>query len=148
MVRLTIGHRPRLKAIPAMAEKYDLVVVLLKDNERAHELLNQYHKCGVNTLHVPFRVGQMLPPMTWDEADHIRHAIKTTAIALCYDACVFIHCSAGIHRTGTFTYAVLRRLGETEDEAIAHIHALRPVTAIGMMPFVEWAEDTLVGDDV
>ncbi|NNC15830.1 hypothetical protein HJC22_08825 [Corallococcus exiguus] len=45
-----------------------------------------------------------------------------------------IHCSAGIHRTGMFGYALLRQLGLSADAARARLAELRQVTAEGVGP--------------
>ncbi len=47
---------------------------------------------------------------------------------------LLIHCSAGIHRTGMVTYALLRRRGLSPAEARETIARLRQHTADGMRP--------------
>jgi len=42
---------------------------------------------------------------------------------------VYLHCSAGLHRTGYVAYLLSRRSGRTEEEAMAHLRDLREVTA-------------------
>ena len=41
---------------------------------------------------------------------------------------ILVHCAAGIHRTGTFAYLILRRLGNTTKGARAFLGELRQVT--------------------
>ena len=38
---------------------------------------------------------------------------------------LFIHCSAGIHRTGTILYTILRLCGESKDSALEAIKFIR-----------------------
>ncbi len=47
---------------------------------------------------------------------------------------LFVHCAAGIHRTGTIIYAILRIFSYTKDEALETIKAIRKDTAdkVGM----------------
>ena len=45
---------------------------------------------------------------------------------------VYIHCSAGIHRTGMVAFALLRFLGLSADEAASGLAHLRKVTAEGV----------------
>jgi hypothetical protein len=53
---------------------------------------------------------------------------------------IYLHCSAGIHRTGMIAAALLFHLGRTEDETRTALAALRPLTAAEMGPArLEWA---------
>jgi protein-tyrosine phosphatase len=45
---------------------------------------------------------------------------------------VYVHCSAGIHRTGMLTYGLLRSMGMSGAAALATLHALRPETGEGV----------------
>lgn len=49
--------------------------------------------------------------------------------ALEHGARIYIHCSAGIHRTGMITYAFLRWLGQSREQAMAMLRELREITA-------------------
>jgi protein-tyrosine phosphatase len=144
-MHLTLAHRPRVKDIPKMRGVYDYVVVLLKPTENAVALIHAYREARVEAHLVSFTVGLAnKAPMTWDETAHVRRAVELVSRDLNQGDSVLVHCSAGIHRTGTFAYAVLRHMGYTQDEALAHIQTLREVTYLGMLPFVDWAEQTLV----
>lgn len=46
---------------------------------------------------------------------------------------LLIHCSAGIYRTGTVAYGLLRWRGMASEEAMRIIHEMRKETAEGMM---------------
>jgi protein-tyrosine phosphatase len=53
-----------------------------------------------------------------------------------------IHCSAGIHRTGMFGYALLRTCGLDVDAATEALARLRAVTAEGVgQQRLAWAEE-------
>lgn len=45
------------------------------------------------------------------------------------NAVIYLHCSAGLHRTGFIIYALLRYRGVPAAEALKEIERLRPVTA-------------------
>ena len=45
------------------------------------------------------------------------------------DRIIYLHCSAGLHRTGFVAYLILRRSGLTPDEALSGLRELREVTA-------------------
>lgn len=144
---LTLSHRPKLKQVPILAQNFHLAVVLLKDSEHVQDLLDLYTQYGLKYLHVPLTVGlaHKTPP-TRAETGHVRVAADIAAGRLREGHNVFVHCSAGIHRTGTFAYAVLRRLGHDRDSAMCEIRRLRPETYDGFLPtFIRhWAEDVLV----
>ncbi|KRX04066.1 hypothetical protein PPERSA_12513 [Pseudocohnilembus persalinus] len=58
---------------------------------------------------------------------------------------ILIHCAAGIHRTGTITYSLLRFLGSSQEEALKQIQQLREVTSkqVGENR-IEFAEEFIV----
>eukprot|EP00801_Mesodinium_rubrum_P011639 Mrub_11715.p1 GENE.Mrub_11715~~Mrub_11715.p1 ORF type:complete len:179 (-),score=15.38 Mrub_11715:32-568(-) len=45
---------------------------------------------------------------------------------------VLIHCAAGIHRTGTLTYIILRKLGLPHEEAFEYLPNIRKATYHGV----------------
>ena len=45
---------------------------------------------------------------------------------------IFVHCAAGIHRTGMIIYGLLRSMSFTQDVAKTTLHTLRPVTGEGL----------------
>lgn len=45
---------------------------------------------------------------------------------------VLIHCAAGIHRTGTVSYSLLRMDGRNHKEAYESLRVMRPVTYDGV----------------
>ena len=45
------------------------------------------------------------------------------------DAHIYLHCSAGIHRTGFLAYILLRLMGHDSGAAFVELGALRSVTA-------------------
>ncbi len=52
---------------------------------------------------------------------------------------IYIHCSAGIHRTGMITYAFLRFIGNDLENAIETLGKLRLTTKDGMgQKRIEW----------
>lgn len=54
---------------------------------------------------------------------------------------LYLHCSAGLHRTGMLTYAFLRFLGRSETEAIDLITKMRALTADELKPHrQQWGE--------
>ena len=58
---------------------------------------------------------------------------------------VLVHCAAGIHRTGTVTYSLLRLGGLSAEQAYAHIALIRKDTGKGVGDWrIELAEKNIV----
>jgi hypothetical protein len=58
---------------------------------------------------------------------------------------LFLHCQAGIHRTGVFAYCLLRLTGHQPIAAVAALRALRRATSIGVgEQRIRWAEQSVV----
>jgi protein-tyrosine phosphatase len=74
----------------------------------------QIHRLPIDdfSIPVPFQV-----PVFWRRVEEVAASISTGER-------VFIHCGAGIGRTGMFAVAVLMKLGYSYDEAYAEIRAV------------------------
>ena len=136
---LFLGPRPKVKDIPTLSRKFDKVVILLRNNELGN-LIEEYKKNGTDIIHAPFLVGSKLE----EELTKVRQSIKEVANFIKSGKNIFVHCSAGIHRTGTFAYSVFRYMGYDRRESIKRVSEIRNITGEGMMPFIKWAEETLV----
>lgn len=118
--QLALGHKPG-KALRDQLEQTGctLVVSLLSASESRAD--SSDHR-----LRIPL-VSADPPDVARDQEvlagfDHIRHELAKGGK-------VYIHCSAGLHRTGMMAYAFLRCSGGAGTEAIALIRELRPLTA-------------------
>lgn len=61
------------------------------------------------------------------------------------DTNIFIHCAAGLHRTGTILYTILRCCGESKESVMDAIKAIRFETWRDMgAKRIDYAENTLV----
>ena len=59
---------------------------------------------------------------------------------------IYIHCSAGLHRTGMVTHAFLRWLGHSRAEALALMRELREATAdAATEPRLAWGDQFAPG---
>ena len=59
-----------------------------------------------------------------DDVDHLAETLTNTP-----DPHVYIHCSAGLHRTGFFAYLLLRLMGREKADALEELASIRQVTA-------------------
>jgi protein tyrosine/serine phosphatase len=70
----------------------------------------------------------------------ILNALRTMVSALQEQGRIYLHCSAGIHRTGMIASALLFHLGCDEEQIRRTLAALRPLTAADVGEArLEWA---------
>jgi protein-tyrosine phosphatase len=127
---LALSHRPRRKDIARLRElAVTHVVTLLTDREGAKEIGDAVRQAGLTWIWCPLVNGQ--PPDPGATAT-IRPVVAELATLIGEGAGIFVHCSAGIHRTGMFGYALLRQLGFEPAVARAMLTELRAVTGEGV----------------
>lgn len=124
---LAIGHKPGgkisfagLKVAGATA-----VLTLLMEKEGARDVGKGVERAGIKWLWFPFSAVKPADNTKVEE-----QFLRMKQI-LEKEGRIYIHCSAGIHRTGMVTYAFLRYLGLGTEEAFARLHMLRKITAEG-----------------
>jgi protein-tyrosine phosphatase len=127
---LALSHRPRRKDI-AHLRGFGVthVVTLLAEREGAKNLGEAVRQAGLTWIWCPLANGQ--PPDAQVTAT-IRPVLVELASLLDKGAAIVVHCSAGIHRTGMFGYALLRQVGRESSTARAKLTELRAVTGEGV----------------
>ena len=137
---IALTHRPKLRALPAMrAAGVTHLVTLLSRREGAPALGEAAQAAGLDWIWVELPNGQQPPPELRGE---VAAALVQVAALIGAGARVAVHCSAGIHRTGMFGYALLRTCGLEPGEAALTLEALRAVTAEGVGDQrLAWAEE-------
>ena len=135
--RMALGHRPKLRAIPFLpAEGCGCVVTLLSEKEGALEIGSVVRESAIRWIWIPLATGNP-PQKTPNELHEIEEAIHA-------GFSVFIHCSAGMHRTGMIALAVLRRIGYTEAQSLELIKAMRIETFAALnQKHIGWANSTV-----
>lgn len=127
---LAIDHRPKLKFVQRLPEYGAThVFTLLSKSEGAERLGAAVTMAGLGWIWLPLKTGD---PPTDEQRPTILRAFAELRSVLANGGRVFVHCSAGIHRTGMITYAFLRHSGLAPEEAVATLEGLRPVTAHGV----------------
>ena len=127
---IAVGHRPKLAAVASMhLHGVTHVLTLLSQEEGARSVGNAVEKAKLNWLWLPMTSGD---PPEHDRTREFRGLFRAIESALESSQRVFIHCSAGIHRTGMVANALLHHLGCSEDEAREKLADLRQVTSMGV----------------
>jgi protein-tyrosine phosphatase len=129
--RLALYHRPRGMDFPRLRQiGCTHVVTLLKESEHAESIGNMAKNAGLQWIWLPvpngdYPVGKI--------HERLIQAMPQLSQLLDEGGSILIHCSAGIHRTGTVAYGLLRWRGVERDEAMRIIGEIRIFTAEGMM---------------
>lgn len=128
--KLAIGHRPKLKALPRLREAgCTHLFTLLGEREGAMTIGVAAQNVHIEWLWLPLENGDPPPEVREPE---VRTMLERLALLLEYKSSIVVHCSAGIHRTGMITYALLRQLGLSREQAMQKLSELRSVTAEGV----------------
>ncbi len=123
---LAIGHKPGGK-IPFAGLKSagtTAVLTLLQENEGAAAIGLQAKNAGMDWIWFPFSASK--PP---DDKITVLNLYEELAGLLRAGGKIYLHCSAGIHRTGMITFGLLQYLGLEKQAAMETLHKLRAVTA-------------------
>ncbi|MBK7453555.1 MAG: dual specificity protein phosphatase family protein [Anaerolineales bacterium] len=129
--RIALNHRPRgvdfshLRKIGCTH-----IVTLLKESERAETYGNMAKNAGLNWIWLPVPNGDY---PRGEVHDRLIQTMPQLSEILDEGGSILIHCSAGIHRTGTVAYGLLRWRGVEGDEAMRLIATIRKETAEGML---------------
>ena len=129
--QLALNHRPGGRDFKHLRESgCTHVVTLLKESESALKIGNQTRNAGMEWVWVPVPNGNY---PQGEVHERLLNAMPHLSQLLDEGNSLLIHCSAGIHRTGTVAYGLLRWRGVEREEAMRIIHEMRKETAEGMM---------------
>jgi protein-tyrosine phosphatase len=138
--RLALWHRPARRDLAALRDAgVTHLVTLLSDREGARAIGEQAKAVRLNWVWLP------LQGATEPEADvrpTLDEGLANLSHLLDAGRSLLIHCSAGIHRTGMFAYALLRRRGLSRNNALATIEQARPHTREGLKEHhLRWGDE-------
>ena len=106
-----------------MVNDYDRVVTLLGNPENADQIGHLVKQAGMKWSFFPlWRVWQADPEAVGEYAKKVIYFLRDGER-------VYLHCSAGVHRTGYVAYLVLGGIGYTGSEAIEALCVERPIVA-------------------
>lgn len=125
---LILGPRPGKKSFDRLSElNLTHCCTLLSEREQAPTIERISRRLNCEWIWLPIEGGHLETL----RALEIEKYVETFFSAIAQNAHprVYLHCSAGIHRTGFFAYLLLRADGWTQADATRHLAQLRPVTA-------------------
>jgi len=125
---LALTHRPKKRSLSAYRDAGAThLVTLLTEREGAVGLGTLAKAAGITWLWCPLEGAD-----TNASIELVGPALCAARAAVRGGAALVVHCSAGIHRTGMFGYALLRTLGLDRTDANSALHELRAATALGV----------------
>lgn len=135
---LAVGHRPPLRALANMQRSgVTHITTVLSTAEDAEALGAAAAQAGLEWIWIKIGSTKTLPQRRRPD---ILEALGAMASVLHEGGRIYLHCSAGIHRTGMVTAALLFHLGRDEGQTEATLAALRPLTATDVgAARLEWA---------
>ncbi len=123
---LAIGHRPRLRSLRNLMQMgFTHVVSVLSAAEEPADIREAAGMAGLTWLWIPLGSTKTLPKRGKAE---LAAALDELMAILDKEGNVYLHCSAGIHRTGMITAALFFRMGYKETDVRETLHRLRAVT--------------------
>lgn len=127
---MAVSHRPKKKIFPTLKlQGCTHLLTLLSEREGAREIGDAAKHAGIEWLWFPLESGD---PLDSAREVEVRSFFEQIRPILESPHHILVHCSAGIHRTGMVTYALLRYLGLEPTEARSKLHEMRPMTADGV----------------
>ena len=126
--KLILGPRPGKKSKDHIqAQGVTDILTLLSPREQPESVRKLSSAIGASWHHFPIDGGHMdtLAGLDLSQLFLLHDEIVRSNA----DAIIYIHCSAGIHRTGFVAYALLRYRGLSPEQARTEVANLRPVTS-------------------
>jgi len=125
---LALGPRPGKRTFPELMAATD-VLTLLSDSEGSSLIGSQIESMGLHWWSLPLLNGQPFGPGKDASIDTLFLNLKQR---LSEGAQLYVHCSAGIHRTGMIGAALLYSLGFDDAAVRKTLLELRPHTSEGV----------------
>jgi protein-tyrosine phosphatase len=129
--KITCHGRPTSKEIKLMKNTYGVncVLTLQGEREKYGDIKKSCEENDIKWFHIELagaNVNYMKEKKTFDllvkSLTNLYFVLKSNPV------CLFTHCAAGLHRTGTIVYAILRLFGESPDSALQALEYIRVET--------------------
>ena len=123
IAKITIGHNIGKNF---NYNGYTHVITLLGGrNENAEKIGDKVKSKNIEWLWLPMhnaKIKSISPKLFYSYLLRVKELVEKP------ENNIYLHCSAGIHRTGMITYGTFRLLGNSQEKALTILHELRPIT--------------------
>lgn len=125
--KLALSERPKIKEIKQLipSECSRIVTILPPKGERAQMIGTEAATLNIEWTWLKLSKANYL---TIQEANMFRMSLTQIYNAILSGENVLVHCSAGLHRTGMFAYALLKLGGLDHQQRLAVIKNMRSET--------------------
>lgn len=139
---LAIGHRPGSNLMSDLKlQGTTHILTLLSESEGAKNTQAQTVKNGMKWIWFPMSSANPVSKSRYPELKALFDQMKEV---LTKEGKIYLHCSAGIHRTGMISYAFLRYNGADKETALSLLKELRVETSNGVGDYrIAWGEEVL-----
>jgi protein-tyrosine phosphatase len=126
--KISCHGRPNSKEIKLMKNTYKVncVLTLQSEREKFGEIKKSCEDNEIKWLHIELagaNVNYMKEKKTFELL--VKSLTNLYFILKSNPVCLFTHCAAGLHRTGTIVYAILRLFGESPESALSALEYIR-----------------------
>ena len=130
---VTCHHRPSVQFMKILKQesRCSTIVTLQSPTECPQEVESQCRKHNLAWIWVPLQGANKKLLSSSKTHEIIRNALVDSKVRLERGEILLVHCAAGIHRTGLFTYALLRICGMCRESALEAIRNIRNKTYEG-----------------
>lgn len=132
--KLTLFHLPSYKFLELLSPINPVILTILPESEHRTMVSNSTTKLNLTWLNLNLSSANELLLCYPEKIQEMRDMLATVIEILKSGRHILIHCIGGIHRTGTFSYILLRSLGNDHETAWGIVKNLREL-AIKMIGF-------------
>ncbi len=148
--QVTLWHRPGVGDLKLLQklQNITLIITLLSMKENPQSILKECKNLGIENYHIEINGANAALLSDKKTIKTIRASLtEIYKILSLEEHRVLIHCAAGIHRTGTLSYSLMRIDGRTPQQAWEGLLLMRKATHEGVGDWrIQLAEKLILPD--